>query len=500
MKRQNKRFCPVVDCLEGRQLLSYLYLRGSYSGNATAWDPPVTSYNLGSIADITWFGPADNVGDTLVATVNWGDGTSPQTYNAGTLKYPTGMNSVIVPGHTFQKSGNIKIGITVVDQHGGICSWTDPMTVSDAPYTFTQEEAMPVGTPIDEVGSRFRINDSVVNPRDVTDIITVTSAVYTVLGPNGVTSGALAIPTDGTATVDQKGFHVSPVLSDFGTYQGNHSYFEAYWNATPGTHTVIVDLAGTSSVRGGWNAQIKSTYNITAPTASVQTQFGNTTYQFLFDPRVTDNPGWFLTSFKPGQQGITIDASLSGVADGGGTYGIIQTVNPTSYYWDLSGQKNQIYVDSDPNGKVPSSWPLLDNDPNSPNDPYYDVVAAGQFQSTWSASDPLHLVDSPRVQISTLDSMIKESDSFQDFVMFTPTGGVPVPIAMNLNSSQDTQYSFGWSWGGTLTWDVDGISPNPSGLQDPSLSWMYYTAPTMPTWGNMAWWYQQNLPNGIPVV
>lgn len=494
-KRRRFNFQPNVLSLEGRHLLSLTLMSGA-GDIATAWAPPRTTQFLGQVSSSTT--------DQLSATVDWGDGTTPSVYqNATANQYYRYPMSVYVPGHTFQKSGNLTIHVTVQDQHGSSLSWDDHFTVNDAPVNFSQEEGIPVGVAYNEVGAKFRLDTQLVSndPTAVLDKVT-----YTFTEPDGSAGGVLVVSTDANGNplpvFDRTGFHEEEVRSDFGTKDGpTHAHFEGYWDGHPGDHLVDAYVTWHNSKGIPFGVQLKTAdYFITSPVASVQTTFGNSSYQFIFDPRLVDNPGWFLTSYKPTQQGITIDATLDGATDAGGTYGIVQVVKPTSYYWDLSGAKYQAYVSVDPQGKTPTDWPLLDNDPGNPDNPYYDIVAAGQYQTSWDASAALHLVDAPRVQISTLDSKIQENDSFQDFVMFTPTGGIPVPVMMQVNGSDDIQYSFGWYWGGTMTWDATGDSPNPSALLDPSLSWMSYAAPTTPSWGNTAWFYQQTMPNGIQVA
>lgn len=247
------------------------------------------------------------------------------------------------------------------------------------------------------------------------------------------------------ASLDSKGYHPQPL----GTVTTPGDTITAYWDGSAGAHSVIVTIQYVQPTWQGvpivtqWPTQIVSSVNVQAPTLTTSTQFGRTTIPDPTNPILTTfdanslTPG-FSTRFQinPGT-----DNTFSG------QYGVVQVDNPSlSYNKVINGWATR--WDGFINADGTRSGPILDKLAAS-DYPYYNGTA------TVGGSD-LMMTDSPRSGFSATNYRMTVQDNFTDTVMYTPTGGIPVPIA-----------TASWTWGGEVYRNSMGLGAISSKI-DPS--------------------------------
>lgn len=233
------------------------------------------------------------------------------------------------------------------------------------------------------------------------------------------------------ATLNSSGYHPQPL----GTVTTTGDTITAYWDGSSGAHSVVATIQYTQPTWMGipiatqWPSQIVSAVNVQAPTVTTSTQFGTTA---LSGSTLTTFNAYTLTP------GFSTRFQVNPGADNAfaGQYGVVQVDNPSlSYYKVVNGWATRWDGFVNPNGQA--SGPLLDKISTS-DYPYYSGTA------TVGGSD-LMVTDSPRSGFGPTNYRMNVQDNFTDTVMYTPTGGIPVPVA-----------TASWTWGGVVSRDSSG--------------------------------------------
>lgn len=259
-------------------------------------------------------------------------------------------------------------------------------------------------------------------------------------------------------TLDGNGYH--PQTLQTVTVPGDT--ISGYWNEQAGEHAVAVTVnfvqptfQGVPIPNAYWPTTIASVVNVATPSLSISTQFGRT---YLDNSEGTTA----LETYDPVSMtaGFSVNASVVPGTDlgVGGSIGVVQTINPTlSYYQVVNGWPQR--WDGFLNPDLTPSGVILDKLPTSP-DPYYN--------GTRSVGGIFYMDDSPHTTINDQTYRLVVKDSFNDTVMYTPTGGIPVPLT-----------TASWSTGGVIARDAQG-TPYLSSKTDPSFV-------TSPLTGQVGW-------------
>lgn len=261
-----------------------------------------------------------------------------------------------------------------------------------------------------------------------------------------------------------------------------------YWNEQAGVHAVTVTVNFVQPTWQGvpiptyWPTQISSAINIATPTVTTQTRFGdtnlvNTSYSSTL---YAGN----LTTLTPG---FHSNISVTTPDNVGGTFGVVQMLDPTlKYYKNINGVAQEFDGFTNPDG-TPSGR-IVDK-LSSSDLPYYNgTVNVGQ---TLMVDDtPQTSMNDPRTYRMTV------FDQFTDTVMYTPPGGMPVPIS-----------TMSWAYGATVVRDSTGtpiISPfaaktDPNFVPGPTgqIGWSSGSGTTFPQWNGKVTDY---LNNGSPIL
>lgn len=240
-------------------------------------------------------------------------------------------------------------------------------------------------------------------------------------------------------SMDSVGYHTNPL----GVVTVAGDTVSGYWDEHAGQHAVGVTVQFVQPTWMGipivtqWPQVLATTINIDAPTVTTQTKFGsinlvNTSYSSTL-------VAGSLATLTPGFHSNIDVTTPNGV---GGTFGVVQTLDPTlKYYKNINGSSQEFDGFVSQNG-VPSGT-ILDRLPTS-DLPYYNgKVNVGQ---TLVVDDtPQTSMNDPRTYRMIVN------DKFTDTVMYTPPGGIPVPIATT-----------SWAYGATVVRSSTGtpiISP-----------------------------------------
>lgn len=246
-----------------------------------------------------------------------------------------------------------------------------------------------------------------------------------------------------------------------------------YWNEQPGVHAVAVTVNFVQPTWQGiplpvyWPTQTTSAINIGAPTVTTQTKFGETT---LVNTSYSSTlSAGNLATLTPGFHSNIDVATPNGV---GGTFGVVQTLDATlKYYKNINGSAKEFDGFTNPD-KTPAGQ-LIDKLPTS-DLPYYNgKVNVGQT---------LIVDDTPQTSMNDPKAYrMIVNDKFTDTVMYTPPGGIPVPIATT-----------SWAYGATVIRDSTGMpvySPfdpktNPSFVPGPTgqTGWVAGGGISFPQW------------------
>ncbi len=186
---------------------------------------PLVLPDIATISDPGFINPAIPSAETFTYSIDWGDGTLPDTGSAtidqlGRDGQPT--TASIDGQHTYVDDGTYKVTITVVDDDGGIGTANFNVSVlnSDPVLTVAGDQSV-------SEGSELTITDIGV----VSDAVFIPSAGdqinYSIDWGDGTTVDT------GTATIDQLGSEGQPTLASF---DGTHTY------ADNGTYTVTIHV------------------------------------------------------------------------------------------------------------------------------------------------------------------------------------------------------------------------------------------------------------------
>ncbi|MGC8644125.1 MAG: hypothetical protein ACP5XB_30060 [Isosphaeraceae bacterium] len=249
----------------------------------------------------------------------------------------------------------------------------------------------------------------------------------------------------------------------------------AYWNATPGAHSVYVSVTYTDGSTG----QASATCTVVAPTVnSFSVTYGPTEWAGL---PTGDNTGTAFSS------GMTFSASLTAPQSAGGKINVIQMVSANS------SEINQTVSGGQATHTMTTPGAVLDNVPNwtQPTDPgYVDPSWGASVGANGTASLPGTATDSPTLgwkwgpttETATLD--VRMDVTFQDYLVYQPSGGIWVQIAVtpSYTASGEEKYVGGQGW-------QQVAAPSPAqeaALQgNPSLGfvqWSDYVHPKYDTW------------------
>lgn len=285
-------------------------------------------------------------------------------------------------------------------------------------------------------------------------------------------------------TVDNSGYHPQ-VLT---TVNVPGDTITGYWDEHPGTHATAVTVFFTqpqvlgAPLYGYPTKSWTSSTEIAAPTVTTQTYFGTTNL-------VTN--GYSATlyggSVNPLRAGITTDISLATPNGAGGSFGVIQTLDPTlKYYVNVNGYPKEY------DGFVTSAGtdPGVFLDKLSTSDfPYYNGTAA--VGTTLRHDDlPKTTMNDPRVY------RMDVRDNFTDTIMYTPPGGIPVPVSTASwgYSASVVRNSSGTPIFSPFTPKTDpGFIANPTGVN----GWSGGSNMTYPSWNANVSDY---MPGGSPIL
>lgn len=235
------------------------------------------------------------------------------------------------------------------------------------------------------------------------------------------------------ATVDNTGYHAQPLQ----TVNVPGDTITGYWNEQPGTHAVgvtvnfVQPLIEGVPVYGYPPKSWASSVEIAAPVVSTSTYFGTTNL-------VTSGTSATLYggSVDPLRAGISTNIDLVTPNGAGGRFGVIQTLDPTlKYYVNVNGYPKEYDGFTNPD----KSDPGIFLDKLSTSDfPYYNGTAA--------VGQTLHHDDLPRTTMNDPRVYRMEvTDNFTDTVMYTPPGGIPVPVS-----------TASWGYNATVVRSADG--------------------------------------------
>jgi hypothetical protein len=161
-------------------------------------------------------GPGGTVdmGETLTATINWGDGTS----SAGTVAFSGSPGAFKVSGsHTYAEDGTYTTRVTITEPGSGALTVTGQATVADAP---------------DNHPGDFDITARPVGTVDATQLNFVLASFVDPVGPGQ----GFDDPSEFAATIDWGDGTNTPgiITRSGGTYyvKGSHSYEEGFYTAT----------------------------------------------------------------------------------------------------------------------------------------------------------------------------------------------------------------------------------------------------------------------------
>lgn len=483
--RSRNRFSPSVSTLEGRQLLSLSLVGGAPTFNLVAGQG-------GSLA----LGVVSYTKPGMIVTVDYGDGSG--VTNATYAVDPKVANEYdISSAHNYRTAGTYHISIDAYDLVGGDLSWTDTATVVTAGGSTTPPPPPP---PISTAGfPSAKVVESNANENIVgapfkfeVDPISPGFAPYTISKVTWSIPGGLA-----DQTLNNLGFHTTSIASAIATGSANEGvdmlgdwWITGYWNGMTGVHTVQASVDFVNMQGQHYFQNLSLDVAIFAPKVTVQATAGPVTLSRF---SILNGGTWRLTAGDsvgnpPGMK-LTATIDPSSVGPIGGTYGWVQTINKLDAYE---------YAQADsPTGPVPftmrgfidnpalrggvayQTLPLLDTLTVFAKSPYYGAKAPIATVGTGNA--PAVMTDSPQSQFSLIPkdgvtvTRVTRSDSFTDWLIFTPNGGVPVVIG-----------STTWAWGATAVTDpLTGLATlMPGSVQNPVVTAAYAPSPTLPTWAD----------------
>jgi hypothetical protein len=486
--RRTRTFRPTVSGLEGRQLLSLSLVSTPSVFNIVPKQVAMKNDLIQASGNLAG----------LIASTNWGDGTPIQAGNIITPNYRQPGTYWVGGSHIYQKEGTYSIQVNVFNfLNGDKVSWTDTANVAapPPPITFSIGEYTPIGIiDRDVVGAAAALYVNLDPPAKDAVIYQVN---WKITGPDGVSPGLL----EQTAPPGAQGYHVKPFgqSTDYEwlTPKTEITLLGYYWDALPGNHHVHADVeyndgSGTRWYPADYDVTIKAPTGNLIPTESKSVRV---------IPLRNNPDGDYLisTSQDDTTAGIRIDASVDPDSvknpDGTavnlvGTYGVVQTFtsdNTRDYViGGIEYRDRGLAQRWDQTGKVYTGPPLptfVDYMPRAKTQfPYYVLQHPTTYQNLGAPVNigeykTASLFDTPDSGAQFGESMFRK-DSYADYLMFTPDGGIPVPLGSPIK----------WSWGFSLTFPKDGTG-EPDGITvPPSITAKYNPSgvPFFPKWQEQA--------------
>lgn len=400
------------------------------------------------------------------------------------------------------------------------------MTDGTTNYTITSEVSTPVGVASNVVGAQAPFHTTLVSSDlNVTSTIQILSCSYSTYDKSGNLVDAFIVKPEQGPIVDASGYHgdMKPMVSATPTW-GNSAYAQnTYWGATPGDYTVKTNVTWEDS-RGLHTANpVYQTETVTQPTAVMTPNFyqgPNAISLVNYDTKgqmeesAPDSDGnWFdgtqfwalrtdgadpnnPVAYPSNKNEMTtpaidlqvmVDPTQHGAADG--TFGVVQTLQRNILAWQKDGDgqlQTYQYLLKDINGVNVRASTLLDDTPidDTPDGkftPYFGTYAykTTLSQLEWKTGDTLEIKDSPMAQFAYGGRFGKQALSddatFTDTVMFTPKGGIPVPIT-----------SMKWGYKASVALDGNGKPQLVPGSFSPA-DWKQKPSSTsaFPQWGDL---------------
>jgi hypothetical protein len=488
--RGARTFQPTVSSLENRQLLS-ISLVGS---------PEVLNITKSQTAM-----KADKIQITSSpvypqATTDWGDGTGTQSVYLAAVYGQPGKYWV-GGGHNYQKPGTYSVQVTVKNLYrpGDQAAWTDTVNVFSYLPTAEIDPETLAGPPDSVVGAQWSALALLRVPGD--PAASITNVTWMITDPDGVSPGAIK-----EQKIGPDGFVNTTVLTTNTRGPGPISTLSGlYWDATPGKHNLqaYISWADQDGIQPSfWAKSIE--WDVTRPTTVMTPTMNNDAgainlllvdqdleyYQMRTDGPDGTTPALDLKA--------TIDPNQPGAA--GGIFGVVQTMQRTLYKWVVTDdegdtEKRQFFVMND-DGVWKNAKTLLDNTPpeelpDGGFTPYYGSHDTPP-KLTWNTGETLEIKDSPNATIhgSLGESAMTDSTTFTDTIMFTPSGGIAVPIA-----------SMEWGYRASATVDItfDGTTTALFWVSDPDVKTDPAPTSTFPTWGDFVPNYKKDV-DGVVVA
>lgn len=314
--------------------------------------------------------------------------------------------------------------------------------------------------------------------------ITATDKNYQVYAPGTVASttwtiqGAYASPqTGGTAPGGVVPIDPTAIPTEDGGYQYTPLYkitvpgdtIDGYWNGSSGTHVVSTTIDFNPA--SGRAEEFKTaSMDVVAPTGNIyQISTNSLGIQYRTDGNIKITTAGFAGRGSGIELGYTVDPNSNGAA--GGKFGIVQTVDWRTYRtYTLHDDQGNITAsltrltpaEKNDAGEAEFFSSVLDNRPaNQTADglftPYYGSWDKPSIL-TWNVGGPDGtLKDTPSAQLQTAfgnanGQRIVDANVFTDTLMFTPPGGIPVPLGFlkwsyvaDVNRGFDGKYSIDWT-------------------------------------------------------
>lgn len=390
------------------------------------------------------------------------------------------------------------------------------MTDGTTNYTITSEVSTPVGVASNVVGAQAPFHTTLVSSDlNVTSTIQILSCSYSTYDKSGNLVDAFIVKPEQGPIVDASGYHgdMKPMVSATPTW-GNSAYAQnTYWGATPGDYTVKTNVTWEDS-RGLHTANpVYQTETVTQPTAVMTPTFNKnpdaiSLTNYREDGRMYETPQQVMlrtngpwdrytpVAYPDDVNNITystidlkvnIDPAQHGASDG--EFGVVQTMQNKLYEWspDSNGQiQTYQYNLIDIRGNYVGADTLLDNTfswemPNYAFTPYYGTSKYLDTppKLTWKTGDTLEIKDSPGYTMiyAGRDGTIAswQDATWTDTVMFTPAGGIPVPVA-----------SMKWGYQAGVALDANKM-PQLASFSDShaDLKQAPKSTSTFPTWGDV---------------